>query len=176
MKIMKTITAVTLSAAIVPALALSTAAFAQSSDDGMQTGDQQRSSEQQGSGEEQWSSEQESASEQQRSGMKQSSGEKYMSGKPAGGSYADELIGQTVKHRGSGEEIGEIQDLVIGKDGNVAGVVLSTGSFLGLGGQKVGLAWDQLQQSEEDNESVFYVDMDEETLRNAPEFKSEQEE
>jgi predicted PhzF superfamily epimerase YddE/YHI9 len=60
--------------------------------------------------------------------------------------------------------------------GNVAGVVLSTGSFLGLGGQKVGLAWDQLQQSEEDNESVFYVDMDEETLRNAPEFKSEQEE
>jgi hypothetical protein len=38
MKIMKTITAVTLSAAIVPALALSTAAFAQSSDDGMQTG------------------------------------------------------------------------------------------------------------------------------------------
>ncbi|WP_208297028.1 PRC-barrel domain-containing protein [Halospina denitrificans] len=154
---MKNLTALTLSAALVPALALSTAAFAES-DDGMQMQDQERSS------------------EQQRSGMQQSSGEKYLSGKPAGGSYADELIGQSVKHRESGEEIGQIQDLVIGKDGNIAGVVLSTGSFLGLGGQKVGLAWDQLQQSQEENESVFYVDMDEETLRNAPEFRSDQEE
>lgn len=151
MKVMKNLTALILSAAIVPALALSTSAFAESQD-GMQMDDQQRS------------------------GMQQSSGEKYISGKPAGGNYADELIGQSVKHRESGEEIGQIQDLVIGKDGNIAGVVLSTGSFLGLGGQRVGLAWDQLQQSQEGNESVFYVDMDEETLRNAPEFRSDQEE
>jgi hypothetical protein len=97
--------------------------------------------------------------------------EQYMSSKPAGAFHAGELIGSTVKHRGSDENIGEIQDLIVDEDGQVLGVVLTTGGFLGLGGQSIGLGWDQLEQTMEGEESVLYVDMDEETLRSAPEYK-----
>ena len=142
MNIMKTVTALTLSAAIVPALALSGAAFAAEGDD-MQSDAMQHSSEQ------------------------------YMGSKPAGAIYADQVIGQTVKHRGSGEDIGQIQDLVIGDDGSIVGVVLTTSNFLGLGGQEVGLSWGQLEHTMEGDESVFYVDMDEEELKNAPEHTRE---
>lgn len=141
---MKKLTSLILSVTIVPALALGTVAFAQ--DQGSTQDDQQ------GIGD-------------------QHDDKQKMSVKPAGELYADDIIGQTVKHRGSGEDIGEIQDLVIGDDGHIAGVVLTTGDFLGLGGKDVSLDWEQLEHTMEENESVFYVDMDEEALRNAPEHK-----
>ncbi|SEP08588.1 PRC-barrel domain-containing protein [Aquisalimonas asiatica] len=136
---MKKLTALTLAAALAPALALSSAAFAEDRDD-MQA-------------------------------EAEHAGERYMSGKPSGAFYADDMIGKTVKHRGSDEDVGEIRDLVIGEDGRIVGVVVTTGGFLGLGGQDVGLGWDHLEHTMEDDESVFYVDMDEETLRNAPEYE-----
>ncbi|MGM0451012.1 MAG: PRC-barrel domain-containing protein [Pseudomonadota bacterium] len=139
---MKTLTALTLSAAIVPAMTLSTAAFAAESDD-MQADSEQHSSEQ------------------------------SMGAKPAGAIYAEDVIGQTVKHRETGEDVGQIEDLVIGDDGSIVGVVLTTSNFLGLGGQEVGLDWDQLEHTMEEDESAFYVDMDEEALRNAPEYTRE---
>ena len=142
MSMMKTLTALTLSAAIVPALALSTGAFAAESDD-MQADAMEHSSEQ------------------------------YMSSKPVGAFYADEIIGKTVRHRGSDQDVGQIQDLVVGSDGSIVGVVLTTSNFLGLGGQEVGLGWSQLEHSMEEDQSVFYVDMDEESLRNAPELQRE---
>ncbi len=36
-------------------------------------------------------------------------GEQQMSGKPAGAFSTDDVIGKTVKHRGSDEDMGEIQ-------------------------------------------------------------------
>lgn len=147
MNTMKTLTAITLSAALVPALAFSTAAFAQEQG-GMQ-----------------------SETADQQSGAR--AGEQYLSSKPAGALSADDVIGKTVTHRGTDQSIGEIQDLVIGQDGRIAGVVIKTGGFMGLGGQDVGLAWDQLQHTMEEDESAFFVDMDEEKLREAPEYQNE---
>ena len=141
MRVMKTLTALTLSAAIVPAMALSTSAFAQSSGE--------------------MEMEMEAAAEQH-------SGAMYMSSKPAGAMYGNEIIGKSVRSRGSDETIGSIRDLVVNADGQILGVVLTTSTFLGLGGQEVGLSWDQLQHGMDGNESMFFVDMDAETLRNAP--------
>lgn len=140
---MKKLTALTLSAAIVPALALSTALFAEDRDEMEEMGAQ----------------------------SEHDAGDQYMSSKPEGAFYADDIIGKTIKHRASDEDVGDIEDLVIGDDGQILGVVVTTGGFLGLGGQDVGLGWDQLEHTMEDDESVFYVDMDEETLRNAPEYE-----
>ena len=142
---MKKLTALTLSAAIVPALALGTAAFAQDRDD--MHGDEQRA------------------------GDEQRTGEQFMSHKPIGALYGDDVIGKTVKHRASGDDVGEIQDLVIGEDGRIIGVVVTTGGFLGLGGKDVGLGWDHLEHTMGDDELVFYTDMHEETLQNAPEYE-----
>ncbi|MGM0433847.1 MAG: PRC-barrel domain-containing protein [Pseudomonadota bacterium] len=105
----------------------------------------------------------------------ESDSSQHMSSKSAGAVYAEDVIGETVKHRESGEEIGSIQDLVIGEDGRIAGVVITTGAFLGLGGQEVGLSWSELERTMEDDQAVFYVDMDEEELRNAPEYERESE-
>ncbi len=167
MKLMSKLPALTLAAAIVPALALSTTVFAEDRS-GMEADAEQRGGEQGAYGE--------SAGEQRagdRLAGEQDAGEQYLSAKPEGSFYSDEMIGKTVKHRGSDEDVGEISDLVIGDDGRIVGVVVTTGTFLGLGGQEVGLGWDQIEHSMEDDESVFFVDMDEETLRNAPEHKRE---
>ncbi len=142
MKVMKTLSALILSAAIVPAMTLSSAAFAEG-EYGMEKEAEHRSA------------------------------AHDLSSKPAGAMYTDDIIGKSVKHRASDEEIGSIEDLIIGEDGQIVGVVLSTGTFLGLGGQEVGLNWDQLQHSQEDGESAFYVDMDEDELRNQPEHERE---
>jgi hypothetical protein len=93
-----------------------------------------------------------------------------MVARPSGAFYTDNVIGNTVKHRRSDEDIGEIEDLIIGQDGRIIGVVVKTGGFLGLGGQDVGLGWDHIEHTLEDDESVFYTDIDEETLRSSPEY------
>ncbi|WFM70673.1 PRC-barrel domain-containing protein [Halomonas sp. CKK8] len=151
---MKKLKRLILSAAIVPALAFSTTAMAEKHD-AMETDGEQHA-------------EQQSTGEQQRVGEV---GEQQMSGKPAGAFYADDVIGKTVKHRGTDEDVGEIQDLVIGNDGRIVGVVVETSGFLGLGGQHVGLGWDHIEHTMEEDESVFYTDIDEETLRNSPEYE-----
>ncbi|WP_181422019.1 PRC-barrel domain-containing protein [Halomonas sp. LBP4] len=143
---MKKLTALILSAAIVPALALSTAAMAEDHVE-MQPDTKQHVDEQR-------------------------TGEQQMSGKPAGAFYADDVIGNTVKHRSSDEDVGKIQDLIIGEDGRIVGVVVKTGGFLGLGGQDIGLGWDHIEHTMEDDESVFYTDnIDEETLRSSPKYE-----
>jgi hypothetical protein len=152
---MKKLTTVILSAAFVPALALSTAVIADKHGD-MKADDEQRTGEQ--------------YTDEQRAG-EQRTGEQHLSAKPEGAFYADDVIGKTIKHRGSDEDVGEIEDLVIGADGRLIGVVVKTGGFLGLGGQDVGLGWDHIEHTMEDGDSVFYTDIDEDTLRNSPEYE-----
>jgi len=161
---MKKLTALTLAAALVPALALGTAAFAQ--EQGGEPADHE------GIGEEQADEQRDDAlrDDELRAG-EQRDDEQFMSRKPAGALYTDGVIGKTVKHRESGDNVGEIKDLIIGDDGRVLGAVITTGGFLGLGGQDVSLGWDHLERVMEDDRSVFYVDMDKETLRNAPEHE-----
>lgn len=185
MKSIRNLTTLTLSAAIASALALSMPAFAEEGDTMHPGKEQQRAGEQQPGDEqqqqragerqqddEQWQAgDQQQDDEQWQAGDQQQKGEQYISAKPAGALYSDDVIGKSVKHRGSGEDIGEIQELVIGEDGRIVGAVVTTGGFLGLGGQDVGLGWDHIEHSMEDDESVFFVDIDEETLRNAPEHE-----
>lgn len=147
---MKKLTAFLLSAAIVPALSFSTITMADKHD-AMKEDAEQRSGQQH--------------AEQQRAGGQQ------LSGKPAGAFYADDIIGKILKHRLSDEEIGEIQDLIIGNDGRIVGVVVKTGAFLGLGGQDVGLGWEHVEHTMEDEEPVFYTDINEDTLRESPKFE-----
>ena len=202
---MKKLTAFTLSAAMVPALALGTVAFAvQASVDGQdddlrageQYDDEQRAGDEQGDdlrAGEQYDDEQrasEDRDDELRAGDErddelragderddeqlagqQDSGQQFMDRKPPGALFADDVIGKTVKTRGSGDDIGTIDDLVIGDDGRILGAVVTTGGFLGLGGQEVSVGWDNIQHSMEDDDSVFYVDMDEETLKSAPELE-----
>ena len=81
----------------------------------------------------------------------------------------EEILGINVVNAAD-EEIGEISDLIISRDGTVAGVVISVGGFLGIGNKLVGVAWDQV--SVEPGAKVAYADMSKAQLENAPAYKT----
>lgn len=81
---------------------------------------------------------------------------------------ASEVIGRPVTSN-LGEEVGEIEDILLDATGRVAGVVLSMGGTLGIGARHVALSWDQLERHP-DKPDVFVVSVAAEQLRAAPEF------
>ena len=186
---MKKLTAFALTAAMVPALAMGSAAFAQETSDGMQfdengTDDQgmerARDNDDDRGADESWDDEQGAGKtwgDEQRAGDAQDddqrAGEQFMSSKPAGALYADDVIGKTVKLRQYDNDLGTIDDLLIGDDGRILGAVITTDGFLGLGGRDLSLGWDHLEHDMEDDDAVFYTDIDEDTLKNAPEHERE---
>lgn len=81
---------------------------------------------------------------------------------------ASTLIGDTVKNR-QGEELGKVDEIMVDVEtGRVSYVVLSHGGLLGVGDKLFAIPWEALSLSEE--EHAFYLDVDKETLKEAPGF------
>lgn len=55
-----------------------------------------------------------------------------------------DLIGTDV-HNEQNQKIGEVEDIVLDKSGQIKGVVVGVGGFLGVGEKHVALAWNDLQ-------------------------------
>jgi sporulation protein YlmC with PRC-barrel domain len=62
----------------------------------------------------------------------------------AGELRASKLIGTSVKNT-AGETIGDINEIVLGKDGKVAAVVVGVGGFLGIGEREVAVRYESLR-------------------------------
>lgn len=88
-----------------------------------------------------------------------------------GQATAQQLIGMTVVNR-AGEDIGEIQDLVLDQDSTIAAAVVSVGGFLGIGAKDVGVAWTNITVEMRGDERVAMVDVSKDELTNAPEFRT----
>lgn len=69
---------------------------------------------------------------------------------------ASNMIGTTV-YSTNNENVGDINDIIIGKDGRVEGVVIGVGGFLGLGEKDVLIPLDRVQFSREDNNNQRLV-------------------
>jgi sporulation protein YlmC with PRC-barrel domain len=63
------------------------------------------------------------------------------------GFRASKIIDQTVKNA-QGEEVGEVDDLIMSRNGKVKKVILSVGGFLGIGDRLVAVPFKSLQISE----------------------------
>jgi len=77
----------------------------------------------------------------------------------------------------SDEEIGSITDLVVDPDGQVAGIIVTVGGFLGMGEKHVLLPWDSVdivRGEDEDNYQVTTA-MGKEELKNKENYKTERE-
>lgn len=113
------------------------------------------------------------ADEHMRDAMETHRGEApHLQRMPDQGLHASELMDKKIHSRESGERIGEIHDLVIDRDGRIVAVVIGTGSgFLGLGGKDVAIAWDRIEHTTEEEERKLYVNMDEDTLQETPEYE-----
>jgi sporulation protein YlmC with PRC-barrel domain len=81
---------------------------------------------------------------------------------------ASKLTGATVKNT-KGEDIGEIEDLVISKDGRIQYVVLAHGGILGAGEKLFAVPWKAVKAG--DQEDSYIVNIDKERLAQAPSFQ-----
>jgi len=83
---------------------------------------------------------------------------------------ASNMIGTTV-YSTNNENVGDINDIIIGKDGRVEGVVIGVGGFLGLGEKDVLLPLDRVQFSRDDNNNQrLVIASTKQDLENAPAF------
>jgi len=83
----------------------------------------------------------------------------------------NELINKSVKN-GTGETVGDINDIRIGADGNIAAVVVGVGGFLGLGEKNVALPYEQLSFTRDgDGGLLVTANVTKDSLQTAPEWK-----
>ncbi|MGE0257972.1 MAG: PRC-barrel domain-containing protein [Alphaproteobacteria bacterium] len=76
---------------------------------------------------------------------------------------ARNLIGKNV-YGANGNQVGEVNNLLVGKDDKVHAAIIEFGGFLGIGEDKVAVPWDQLSVS---NDRVT-VNMSEDQIKAAP--------
>ncbi len=72
-----------------------------------------------------------------------------------------------------GEDLGAVDDLILGEDGRVVGVVFGVGGFLGIGARDVALNWELIAvQRDPENPDAFVLvaDVAPGAVREAPEF------
>jgi hypothetical protein len=78
-------------------------------------------------------------------------GEWYM--RQATDTRASRLIGTTVKND-AGETVGDINEVLLSRDGRVAAVVIGVGGFLGIGEREVAVTYGALRVSHDSNGKV----------------------
>jgi sporulation protein YlmC with PRC-barrel domain len=84
---------------------------------------------------------------------------------------AEKLIGTSV-YNTEGQEVGTVRDIVFDQEGKIVGVVLKVGGFLGMGGKSVGIAWDQVKMSPD--QQVLEIGYSGDELQVAPDFKTQE--
>lgn len=80
---------------------------------------------------------------------------------------ATKIIGVDVVNR-QGEKVGDIEDIVLDRNGSVAYAVVSTGGFLGVGDRLHAVPWRSLQT--DTGTDKFVLDVDKQRLGKAPGF------
>lgn len=96
----------------------------------------------------------------------------YLSSAPANGRHASDLIGAEVKTTNN-EEVGSVSDLIIDQKGQVVGIVVGVGGFLGMGEKDVAIGWDNVSRSGSSDKDELQIKSTREDLMSAPEFKTQ---
>jgi sporulation protein YlmC with PRC-barrel domain len=77
------------------------------------------------------------------------------------------MTGATVKNY-EGQQLGTVEDLVVGRDNRIQYMILSHGGTLGIGDRLFAVPWDAVKPANEPN--TFVLNIDRERLANAPQF------
>ncbi len=85
---------------------------------------------------------------------------------------AETMIGANV-YDANDEDVGNIDDVVLGEDGQVQYAVVDVGGFLGLGTHTVAIGFDEMTVMQNENMSDLrvYVDVTQESLESMPEYE-----
>jgi hypothetical protein len=82
-----------------------------------------------------------------------------------------DLIGATV-YNPKDEAIGDVNDVLVMRDGKVEGVIIGAGGFLGIGEKDVAIELSKLKMVETESGIKLVLDTSKDELAAAPEFKS----
>ncbi|MCC5978921.1 MAG: PRC-barrel domain-containing protein [Salinarimonas sp.] len=83
----------------------------------------------------------------------------------------DTLLGANV-YDVNDDNVGSVDDIMVNGDGEMQYVVMDIGGFLGIGAHTVALGLDEVTILHDGEDSLrLYVDVDEDTLRNMPEYQ-----
>lgn len=70
------------------------------------------------------------------------------------------------------EAIGDINEVVLAKDGKVAAIVIGVGGLLGMGEREVAMDFKSIRMSRDQNNNlVLTVNATKDALKNAPEWR-----
>lgn len=83
---------------------------------------------------------------------------------------ANKLIGADVTNMAN-ERVGSVDELLLDKSGQVQGLVVSVGGFLGMGDRKVVLAWNDMTISQNGNQVVAVATATKDQLKALPEYQ-----
>lgn len=94
----------------------------------------------------------------------------YLAQQQSGQWLATQLIGTNVENS-AGENLGDINDLVLGKNGEVVGALVGVGGFLGIGEKSVAIPFENISTTMKDeNNAVVVLNVTKEELQAAPDF------
>ncbi|MDR7034091.1 PRC-barrel domain-containing protein [Mesorhizobium sp. BE184] len=91
---------------------------------------------------------------------------------PADGALASNIMGEDV-YNGTGddaENIGDVKDIVLSKDGAAESLVIGVGGFLGLGTKNVAFDYGKAEWAEKDGDRWLVVSATKEELQGLPDF------
>lgn len=92
------------------------------------------------------------------------------------GNLASNIIGETV-YNGTGddaENVGNVNDLVIGADGQVEAIVIGVGGFLGIGEKNVAVDYETIDWAERDGNRWIVIATTSDQLKELPDFDRSQ--
>jgi hypothetical protein len=85
---------------------------------------------------------------------------------------ASNWIGQSL-YNANDENLGDINDILLDKDGAVRAVIVGVGGFLGIGEKDVAVSFAAIEpRTDEDGDVTLYLNATQEQLEAAPEFKT----
>jgi sporulation protein YlmC with PRC-barrel domain len=79
------------------------------------------------------------------------------------------LVGVAVENA-AGEQLGDVNDLVISGNGEVVGAVIGVGGILGMGEKNVGVPYNSIKTMTKDEETVVILSTTKEELEAAPDY------
>ncbi len=82
------------------------------------------------------------------------------------------IIGANIRNN-QNDSVGEVEDLIMDRQGNVKAAIISVGGFLGIGERWVAVNYDSLNMMQDGNAWRVVLNTTRDQMKTAPEFKYE---
>jgi hypothetical protein len=83
---------------------------------------------------------------------------------------AGSVLGKNVRSS-TGEDMGQIIDVIVGRTGQVRAAVIDFGGFLGVGSRKIAVAWGALRFPSDEQPDPVTIKLTRDEVRLAPEYR-----